>query len=435
MPLRRREGRTGGSASQVRLGLAALVMLANLSGFIPGLRATAEADTDQLARARTGEAADETTPEARKLFARANRYLERSTRAEGPRRERLLQKALEAYTECMQVVRSPNVIFNLALTLEELGRHAEAFGYYTEYLGMEERSEAETQEARERRDRLLPHLAVVRLASEPPGATVRIDAEEQPQRGATPLVLAVSEGPHTAVFSHPAYGEMSLPFVARLGEQVRVQADLESLVAVPPEEPAAETETSEELEDAVPENGVLEVRSQVPSVVLVDGHAVGRGERLRETVSPGTHRVHVQAVGYEPVDTSVEVQPGQTHKLTATLAPSREDERRMGSWPLYAWIATGAVGAAAAGLGIWALSEKQDYDDEGRSDQSQHDKVKTANLIADVAWGTTAALAISALVLTLMDGPAEQEPSRIAIGVSPVADGLSVQARGIFGEL
>src|SRR5690606_6726633 len=77
------------------------------------------------ARAQAGE--------ARVLFERGNQHLAAGLRGRGARRDRELQEALDAYLGVLRLgARTRNVVFNLGLVCQELGRANDAYNFYSE---------------------------------------------------------------------------------------------------------------------------------------------------------------------------------------------------------------------------------------------------------------------------------------------------------------
>ena len=70
-----------------------------------------------------------------------------------------------------------NVVYTIARCYEALGRYDEAYRYYAEYRAGE-RDAAESAAVGARLRALAPRVALVRVESEPPGATVYIDRED-----------------------------------------------------------------------------------------------------------------------------------------------------------------------------------------------------------------------------------------------------------------
>ncbi|MGB5810887.1 MAG: PEGA domain-containing protein, partial [Polyangiales bacterium] len=157
--------------------------------------------------------------EARVYFEEGNRLVREANDASDADRDTLLQRALEAYVDSLGIVRSRNALFNAAVTLEELGRHAESFNYYTEYLGISGLSETDRAEAEQRRAALQAEVAVLALGSEPGGAEVRIDREDLAPLGPTPIEVAVAPGPHQFFISKAGFVAATESVTVTIGER------------------------------------------------------------------------------------------------------------------------------------------------------------------------------------------------------------------------
>lgn len=106
------------------------------------------------------------------------------------------QGALEHFLASNRLVPNKNVLFNVARTYEQLKQPADAYRYYQRAL------EGEPDVATQRRiseaiARIRPMVAVVRITTATPGATVYIDRKDLGARGQTPLVLALPAGKYT----------------------------------------------------------------------------------------------------------------------------------------------------------------------------------------------------------------------------------------------
>ena len=73
---------------------------------------------------------------------------------------------------------------------------------------------------------------------------------------------------------------------------------------------------------ADPESGTLLVNSKIPALLLIDGERKGEGKRIEVTLSPGIHRLRVQAEGYHSAEQAIALEQGESRMLTASLAPS-----------------------------------------------------------------------------------------------------------------
>ena len=274
--------------------------------------------------------------EARVYFEEGNRLFREASEQSGARRRALLQQSLEAYVDSLRIVRSRNALFNAAVVLEELDRRDEAFNYYTEYLAIEGLSEQDRNVASNRRDALRPSVAVLEVVSEPKGARVWVDRKDLAPRGATPIEIAVLAGPHTLFVEAEGYAAASRTIEVAPGEATTLAFPLTP--AVPPVLPAPPP---------------------------------------------------------EPVD-------------TAPAEPPRPRLRNAAIGTAAGMLATAATGI---GLSIKARGLRNEHDeaaadfrrtgDPADLQRAEHlaDRTDRFNIAADVMWGTTVALGVSAIVL------------------------------------
>jgi len=306
--------------------------------------------------------------EARVYFQEGNRLYEQASGARGTQRATLLQRSLEAYVDSLRIVRSRNALFNAAIVLGELGRNDESFNYFGEYLRIEELPAADREDATRRRDALRSEVAVLQVVTEPEGALLWVDRKDLAPRGETPI-------------------ELALP--------------------------------------------------------------------------PGEHRTFIQMDGYTSVERMQNAVRGETVALELSLTPipvAREPEPMLGpeSAPVAASrprLRNGAIGTAAGtlatagvaiGLSVRAGSLKDEYDQAAaeyrmtgdpadlQRAEGLADRTDRFNLAADVFWGTTIALGISAIVLYSLHRK-KQKREAPEVGVSVSKDGGFASVRMAFG--
>jgi len=148
----------------------------------------------------TVEAQSTENAEARAFFEQGNRSFERSQRvASGSRRIALLEEALAAYVASLAIVRSKNALFNAGVTLAELGRGAEAYSYFGEYLALSGLTEEERAAADAQRAALLGRVMMVSVRSTPSGAEVRVDRADLQALGRTPVDVPLDPGEHVVL--------------------------------------------------------------------------------------------------------------------------------------------------------------------------------------------------------------------------------------------
>lgn len=167
-------------------------------------------------------------------FEEGNRLYQEASRATGARRETLLQRSLEAYVDSLQIVRSRNALFNAAIVLGELERYDESFNYFSEYLRIEGLSEADRADAEKRRDALRDQVAVLRVVTVPEGALVFVDRKDLAPRGETPIELALPPGSHSVFIERDGYVPVERSEAIVRGEARLVELELEAIPLAPP---------------------------------------------------------------------------------------------------------------------------------------------------------------------------------------------------------
>jgi hypothetical protein len=303
--------------------------------------------------------------EARVYFEEGNRLYERANRAQGAERAALLQRSLEAYVDSLQIVRSRNALFNAAIVLGELGRNPESFNYLSEYLRIERLSSEDRAEATRRRDALRDEVAVLRVITEPAGARLWLDRKDLAPLGETPIELALPPGEHRIFAEKEGYEPVERTQELVHGQTVHVELALSALPVELPSPLPAEPLAPEPLEQPRP--------------------------RLRNA-----------AIG--------------------TAA---------------GMLATAGV---ALGVSLRARSLNDEYDraaaeyrmtgdpEDFERAQDLADRTDRFNLTADVLWGTTIALGVSAAVLYGVHRKrSKRERPEVGVSVSPQGGFASVR--------
>ena len=281
------------------------------------------------------------------------------------------QGALEHFLASNRLVPNKNVVFNIARTYEQLKQPADAYRYYQRAL------EGEPDAATQRRiseaiARIRPMVSVVRVTSNPPGATVYIDRKDLGARGQTPLVLALPAGRYTFLAELTGHesgkveatevrlggeSDIRVPLVPIFGMlsvggdpgaevrdapgaskplctipcSVKLQVGKRTLYVSKPGFESAEisvdvvagtTTVVRPRLDAV--FGSLLVSSDVrEALVTVDGRPGGFTPTV-VTVPVGAHEVRVAKPGYEPVSRTVTVKKSAQTPVEMELVQSNE---------------------------------------------------------------------------------------------------------------
>lgn len=185
-----------------------------------------------------------------------------------------------------------------------------------------------------------------------------------------------------------------------------------------------------------------------------------RGETPIElALPPGEHRAFIEKEGYEPVERAETMVRGETTELELTLLPvvveplvpeplpepAPEPPRpRLRNAAIGTAASTLATAGAALGLSLHARTLRDDYNQAAAQYQQSGDPADYAraqdlakqtdrfNLAADVLWGTTIALGVSAMVLYGVHRK-KQKRERPEVAVSVSRQGGFASIRMPFG--
>jgi outer membrane receptor for ferrienterochelin and colicin len=212
--------------------------------------------------------------------------------------------ALEHFLASNRLVPNRNVSFNIARSYEQLKLYPEAFRYYTQAL------EAETDPAARARvetalGHIKPNVAVLKVVTEPPGATIYINRRDLGPRGSSPKVLGLAAGRYKVIAElagyHPAE---SLEVDTQLAGETELHLKLE---------PKLEGLTGTLVVNADERGALIEVdgkpRAFTPSIV---------------TVPAGTHSVRISLKGFRTVTQTLEVPPNAEKRLELVLTQAEE---------------------------------------------------------------------------------------------------------------
>ena len=283
--------------------------------------------------------------------------------------------ALEHFLASNRLVPNKNVVFNIARTYEKLGRYADAHRYYTDALE-EETNPKKLQDIKDAIARIAPNVAVLKVETNPPGATIYIDRKDLGSRGSAPRALALAPGKYRVIAEIEGYEVASSAVVeARLGSETVIPLSLTRIVGtvqvavegapgatvhvddekapaiclapcafqVPPGRhllyfaregyQAAPRQINVVAREAVrataqlsPLTGAVVVSAdERDAVIEIDGRSMGFTPAVIQNVAVGTRKVRVLLRGYAPVERQIEVKTGEQAELTdLKLTPLRQ---------------------------------------------------------------------------------------------------------------
>ncbi len=207
-----------------------------------------------------------------------------------------VEEALSEFLGSYRLVKNRNVVFNIARSFELIHRTNEAFRWYLEVLdeGVPEGDRRAVETAIER---LRPQLALLRIESDPPGATIYIDRKDLGARGQTPATLALPPGTVLAMVELPGYRS--------LRAQTQLQIGQTRLLKLEPQRIYGKVALSGQ-------PGEVEVSVDKPA-----------GPTLRSPLQllPGDHLLYLSASGYVAQQLPVQVPPDGSVSLVYRLSP------------------------------------------------------------------------------------------------------------------
>ena len=208
--------------------------------------------------------------------------------------------ALEHFLASNRLAPNRNVLFNIARCYEALHEYPDGYRYYVR-ASQGESDTAARGRIDEAMKRMAPNVAILKIVTDPPGATLYLDRKDLGQRGAGPQTLGLAPGTYKVIAEAPGYEDAVSPATSvQAGATATVEVKLVRIlgtVHVAGEE-ASGASVRVDSEEAAP-SCVAPCDIQVP---------------------PGRHTLYVSREGYKTFITLVDV----VAKQTVTTHPSVE---------------------------------------------------------------------------------------------------------------
>jgi len=209
--------------------------------------------------------------------------------------------ALEHFLASNRLVPNRNVVYNIARTFERLGRFADAHRYYVDALQGESNGRT-VQEINAALARIAPSVAVLRITSSPPGATIYLDRRDLGSRGRSPRPLALPPGKYKVILELEGYEPAELPTVdATLGSETKVDVPLKRIVG----------KVSAEVDGAPSAAVHVDDERAAPTCTAP----------CSADLPPGRHILYFTREGFQALPLEVNVVAGQTVRATGRLSP------------------------------------------------------------------------------------------------------------------
>lgn len=210
--------------------------------------------------------------------------------------------ALEHFLVSNRLSPNQNVTFNIARAYVKLARFPEAYRYYQQALSgtwsVEDRAELEGA-----LKELEKSVVVLDVKTEPGGATLYIDRVELGPRGEAPRTLGLAKGEYRVIARKPGHKDASVdlePLSA--GDRKEVVLKLEPLLGTV-------VVSGTNVDGARVSTGIAGVKSSCKAPCEL-------------SLPPGVVTIKVERPGFRVVESVVEVQPQQRHRVLAALEPS-----------------------------------------------------------------------------------------------------------------
>ncbi len=207
--------------------------------------------------------------------------------------------ALEHFLASNRLAANKNVLFNIARSYEQLRDLPNAFRYYSRALEGESDPQA-AQRLQQSLARLRPSIALLRIETEPQGATVYVDRRDLGSRGTTPLTISLTPGPHKVLVESPGYEPAeSPPIDLRIGRESEARLTLKPIL------------------------GTLSIEGTLHAAVRLDSASSQVLCHVPCVLStpPGAHRVFASSEGFRTLDIPVEVTPNARLAVRTALEP------------------------------------------------------------------------------------------------------------------
>jgi outer membrane receptor for ferrienterochelin and colicins len=232
------------------------------------------------------------------------RYFDERARAEFARHH--YQSALELFLQVQSAAPSPGTLYNIGVSADLADQPSVAYTHLEDFVASPGADAEHAADAERRMRRLETILALVRVTTDPPGATVWVDRRALGSWGQTPRTLVLEPGLHTLELELSGHRTERLEVTLARGAATEVQRQL------------------------APELGEVRVEG-VPGgarVLAIDALGAERevtvspGDAARTIALPvGPYRMRAELAGHRADERDVVVQTGEPAIVRLSLSP------------------------------------------------------------------------------------------------------------------
>ncbi|MFO0755244.1 MAG: TonB-dependent receptor [Byssovorax sp.] len=212
-----------------------------------------------------------------------------------------LGEALEHLMLSNRLAPNRNVVFNIGRTFEQLKRFADAYRYYVDALDGETNAQA-AAEVKAALTRIAPEVAVLRVTTSPPGATLYIDRKDLGSRGRAPRPLSLPPGRYRVIAELEGHDPAAIE-----GVEIKLGAETQVTLSLP----------------KITGTAQIEVEGGLAAEVHVDDASAPAACTTPCTLplTPGRHDLHLTRQGFLTALVPATITARQTAKISAALAP------------------------------------------------------------------------------------------------------------------
>jgi len=206
--------------------------------------------------------------------------------------------ALVHFLASNRLVANKNVLFNIARSYEKLSAFPEAYRYYTQALEGE-KDPSSLAKIGAALDLLRSNVAIVKVVTDPPGATLFVDRRDLGARGNSPRTLGLSAGRYTIIADLPGYESASSEVPnARIGSETPLKLRLRPIL------------------------GSVRILGTGATVSIDDPEGpVACRTPCSLNLAPGRHLVFAKKPGFRAAQSSVDVVVHQSTSVALQLEP------------------------------------------------------------------------------------------------------------------
>ena len=206
--------------------------------------------------------------------------------------------ALEHFLASNRLVPNRNVVFNIARTYEQLKRAPDAYRYYVLALEGEPSPQARKR-VEDALARITPNVAILKVETDPPGATVYLDRKDLGPRGETPRTLGLADGKRRVIVEKPGYEPAQQEDVdLKIGKETTVTLKLKQIL------------------------GTVRLEGEAGAQVKIDdeSRAIACTVPCSLDVPPGRHTFFFLKEGYQTSELTAEIPANTVTPVRARLA-------------------------------------------------------------------------------------------------------------------